>query len=338
MKILVCGPSWVGDMVMAQSLFMALKKQYPDAVIDVLAPPWSKPLLARMPQVRQAIELPVSHGEMGFVKRFKAGRRLSGNGYEWAIITPRSIKPALVPFFARIPVRTGYKGQARYILINDPRDMDASKLTMTVQRQVALGSPKDAPLPPNPIFHPVLDIDPDNRQRILTDFRLDLSRPVASFFPGAEFGPAKQWPLAYFRELAKDLVGAGFQVWIIGGPQDRRYGTVIASENQPHIYNLIGKTSLEDAIDLISLSKIAVTNDSGLMHIAAAVGVHVEVLYGATTPGFTPPLTDRKSIHYLALDCSPCFKRECPRGHLNCLKNIKPAHVMQSIKNHTGCP
>lgn len=91
-----------------------------------------------------------------------------------------------------------------------------------------------------------------------------------------------------------------------------------------------------DAIDIISLSNIAVTNDSGLMHIAAAVGVHVEVMYGATSPGFTPPLTDRKTMHYLALDCSPCFQRECPLGHLNCLRNIKPAHVMQSIENHMG--
>lgn len=335
MKILVCGPSWVGDMVMAQSLFISLKNQYPDAVIDVLSPPWPMSLLDRMPEVRQAIELPVNHGEIALRKRFQVGRRLARNGYDWAIVTPRSIKPAMVPFFAGIPVRTGYKGDGRFILINDPRDLDKSKLTMTVQRQVALGLPKEASQPPVTPY-PVLRVDPENCDKIVHRLHLDLARPVVVFFPGAEFGPAKQWPFEYFRDLAVDLVGRGYQVWVLGGPQDQQYGPVIAGENQPHIHDLIGKTSLEGAIDLISLAKIAVSNDSGLMHVAAAVGVYVEVLYGATSPGFTPPLTDRKSMHYLALDCSPCFQRECPVGHLNCLRNIKPAHVMQSIEKNMG--
>ncbi len=331
MKILVCGPSWVGDMVMAQSLFISLKHQYPEALIDVLAPPWSTPLLARMPEIRQAIELPVAHGEMGIRKRFQAGRRLAGEGYGWAIITPRSIKPALVPFFARIPQRTGYKGQARYIFINDAREMDKSKLTMTVQRQLYLGLPKNAPQPPDSIPYPSLQINNANRHRAAEGLHLDLSRPVVCFFPGAEFGPSKQWPLSYFRTLAETLAAAGYQVWIMGGPQDRSYGAEITGEGIPHVHDLIGKTSLEDAIDLISLARIAVTNDSGLMHVAAAVGVHVEALYGATTPAFTPPLTDQKSIHYLGLECSPCFERECPHGHLQCLTRILPEQVMQSI-------
>jgi len=323
-------------MVMAQSLFITLKNRYPDGMVDVLAPSWSVPLVARMPEVNQAIELPVNHGELGLKKRFKIGRQLSENSYDWAIIIPRSVKPALIPFFARIPIRTGYKGAARYILLNDPRELDKTKLTMTVQRQVALGCPKDAKQPPNPIPQPSLHINTTNRQRIVDSLNLDLNRPIVTFFPGAEYGPAKQWPLEHFKKLALELVAAGYQVWIIGGPQDKLYGKEIAGENSLHIYNLIEKTSLGDAIDLISLSKIAVTNDSGLMHIAAAVGVHVEVIYGATTPDYTPPLTDRKTIHYLALDCSPCFQRECPLGHLNCLKKITPADVMKSIDAYIG--
>ncbi len=321
-------------MVMAQSLFITLKKRYPDGIIDVLAPPWSLPLLSRMPEVNQGIELPMGHGELGLKKRFKIGRQLSGDGYDWAIIIPRSIKPALVPFFARIPVRTGYKGEARYILINDPRKLDKTKLTMTVQRQVALGCPKDAKQPPTPIPPPLLRIDTTNRQRIVDTLNLDLNRPVVTFFPGAEFGPTKQWPLEHFRKLALELVSAGYQIWILGGTQDKPYGKEIAGKNDLHICNLIEKTSLGDAIDLISLAKIAVTNDSGLMHIAAAVGVHIEVMYGATAPDYTPPLTDNKKRHYLALDCSPCFKQECPLGHINCLKKITPSEVMKSINNY----
>ncbi len=336
MKILVCGPSWVGDMVMAQSLFITLKKRFPDGIVDVLAPSWSLSLLSRMPEINRAIELPIDHGELGLKKRFKIGRQLSESKYDWAIITPRSVKPALVPFFARIPIRTGYKGEARYILINDPRKLDKTRLTMTVQRQVALGCPKDAEQPPNSIPPPVLRIDTTNRQRVVDDLNLDLNRPIVTFFPGAEYGPAKQWPLEYFRTLALKLVASGYQVWILGGPQDKSYGSVIAGENDLYIFNLIGQTSMGDAIDLISLSKIAVTNDSGLMHVAAAVGVHVVVIYGATSPDYTPPLTDRKTTHYLALDCAPCFKRECPFGHLNCLKKITPADIMESINSSIG--
>ena len=160
---------------------------------------------------------------------------------------------------------------------------------------------------------------------------LKTDRPVIAFFPGAEFGPAKQWPLDYFRDLALKLAEAGYQIWIFGGPQDEGHARRIIQANPGHVHDLTGKTSLNDAIDLIAAAQIAVTNDSGLMHIAAAVGVHVEVIYGSTTPDYTPPLTDHKKIHYLGIACSPCFKRKCPLGHFRCMKDILPQELAGAV-------
>jgi heptosyltransferase-2 len=336
MKILVCGPSWVGDMVMAQSLFKTLKKLHEGAVVNVLAQPWSLPILSRMPEVDQCFELPVGHGELGIKKRFQAGMSLLANHYDQAIIVPRSVKPALVPFFARIPVRTGYSGQGRFLLINDARKLDKKTLTMTVQRQVALAYPKSQPYPPPVIPQPCLQVDKDNQRMLKKNMGLALDRPVIAFFPGAEYGPSKQWPIDNFRTLASELVEKGYQVWIFGGPQDKEHGRAISQNRSDHIRNLAGKTSLNDAIDLIAAADMAVTNDSGLMHIAAAVGVHVEAIYGATTPDYTPPLTHRKNIHYLGVECSPCFKRKCPMSHFKCMRGITVSMVMESLSRAAG--
>ncbi len=329
-KILVCGPAWVGDMVMTQSLLKKIRAYRPRAVIDILAPAWTIALARRMPEVNSAFELAVGHGELKPGRRLAAARDLEKKGYDEAIVCQRSFKAALVPFLARIPIRTGYSGQMRYPLINNPRRLDKSKLPRTVDRLVALGAAKNAKQPP--VFeNPDLRVDPANRQDLCARLGLHTGRPAAAFLPGAEYGPAKQWPLAYFRELAKTLVSGGWQVWVLGGPRDMPCGRFIAGGDDARIHNLIGQTRLEDAIDLISLCKVAVTNDSGLMHVAAAVGTHVEVLYGCTPPDYTPPLTGRKNIHYLRLACSPCFARTCPLGHHNCLQKIPPDEVADSL-------
>src|ERR1700733_7075574 len=203
-RILVVGPAWVGDMVMAQSLFITLKARFPDAEIDVLAPAWSRPLLSRMPQVTSAVTLPLEHGDLGWGVRRRLGITLYGR-YQRAIVLPRSWKSALVPAFANIPIRTGYRGEFRYGLINDMRKLDKKQLTQTVQRYVALGLPKDAPLPP-PIPQPKLRVDVDN-QRLQVDLnRLNLAKPVVALLPGAEYGPAKRWPIERYGSLAKRLV------------------------------------------------------------------------------------------------------------------------------------
>jgi len=327
-QILVAGPAWVGDMVMAQSLFMTLKQLNPTVEIDVLAPTWSNPILARMPEVREAINLPVSHGEFGLFQRYKLGKSLRKKNYDQAIITPRSYKSALVPFFSNAKIRTGYRGEMRYGVINDIHILDKNILKQTVQRYVALALNDDLTQPPS-VPYPKLAVNENNIQRLISELELNLDKPVIALLPGAEYGEAKRWPVNYYAQLASKLCDQGLQVWILGSEKDYEAAATISKKNTA--VNLCGKTRLEDSIDLLSVCKSAVTNDSGLMHIAAAVDIPIVAIYGSSTPVYTPPLTEKATIHYLALECSPCFKRSCPLKHTNCLQNITTEIIFDSV-------
>ncbi len=320
-RILVVGPSWVGDMVMAQSLFITLQQRYPAALIDVIAPKWSGDLLGRMAEVNDYIEMPLAQGQFEPGVRYRLGKSLRAHNYDQAIIIPRSWKSALVPAAAKIPVRTGYRGEMRYGLLNDVRSLDKSTLSQTVQRYVSLGLPVDAALPPGVIPQPHLTVDQVNQSALAEQFSLSTDKPVVGVMPGAEYGPAKCWPIEYYGELANRLITEGYQVWLFGSPKDQPSCAAIA-KIAPLVVDLSGKTKLVDVVDLIALCQLVVCNDSGLMHIAAATGRHVVAFYGSSTPDYTPPLTAQADICYLGLSCSPCFERECPRGHLQCLRDI----------------
>ncbi|MGH8363482.1 MAG: lipopolysaccharide heptosyltransferase II [Gammaproteobacteria bacterium] len=328
-RILIVGPAWIGDMVMAQSLCITLKQRFPDCEIDVLAPAWSKPLLARMPEAHAAHSMPLGHGEFGFGARRRLGHLLRGC-YDWAIVTPRSWKSSLVPFIANIPRRTGYRGEWRYGLINDMRRLDKKILTQTVQRYVTLGLEHDTPLPPADIPKPHLRVDPQNQQALLQKFALNRDAPIVALMPGAEYGPSKRWPVDRYGELARRVLAAGKQVWVFGSVREQSLGEEIIRVAGNRVVNLCGSTRLEDVIDLMSLAETAVTNDSGLMHIAAAVGIKVVAIYGSSSPDYTPPLTDKAASVYLHLDCSPCFRRECPFGHTNCLNHMSVDDVQRA--------
>jgi heptosyltransferase II len=328
-RILVVGPSWVGDMVMAQSLFKTLKARHPGCRIGVLAPAWSLPILERMAEVDEGVALEVGHGEFGWGTRLRAARSLRGR-FDRAIVLPRSWKSALVPFLARIPRRLGFTGEQRVVLLNERRRLDKGRLDQTVKRFVALGLPaEEAATGDFPIPQPRLAVDADN----LIELRLALglsSRPAIGMMPGAEYGPAKQWPLAHFRSLAEALVGEGFEVRVLGGPKDEAAGEAIA-EGLVHVHSLCGRTRLADAVDLLADCRQVVTNDSGLMHVAAAVGTRVHALYGSSSPAYTPPLTECAEIHTLALECSPCFARTCPLGHTRCLTELSPQRLLAAV-------
>lgn len=330
-KVLVVGPSWVGDMVMAQSLFKQLKQSSPELIIDVLAPEWSKPILARMPEVRQAIVLPTNHGELKLANRWRLGVSLRSEAYTQAIVLPRSWKSALAPYAANIPLRTGFHGEQRFIILNDRRRLDKKQLDQTVKRFYALGLRADEAL--GDIPYPKLSVDPNNQQQLISKYQLNRQLPAIALMPGAEYGPAKQWPLSHFKTLAETLAENGYQVWIIGGTKDKTAGEKIAESGKANIYNLCGSTSLSDAVDLLALTQQAVTNDSGLMHVAAAVGTFVQGIYGSSSPKYTPPLTDKHKIHSLSLECSPCFKRNCPLGHTNCLNHIQVEAIIKGIEH-----
>lgn len=323
MRILIVGPAWIGDMVMAQSLYMILRRRYPDIGIDVLAPAWSGPVLRRMPEVRRAVEMPLGHGELDLSARYRLGRALRAERYDRAIVLPRSLKSALAPCFARIPRRTGFRGELRYGLINDMRPLDERLLPMMVQRYAALAlDPGDPPLAPADIPHPRLEIDRANQQRLRAELGLASDRPAVGFMPGAEYGPAKRWPPEHFAGLARALIARGFQVWLFGSDKDRPVCGEIARLAGAGVADLSGRTRLEDAIDLIALTEWAVTNDSGLMHVAAATGRRIVAIYGSSTPDYTPPLSEHAETVYLELECSPCFERECPLGHYDCLRTL----------------
>jgi heptosyltransferase-2 len=312
---------------MAQSLLKLLKTRHPDTDIDMLAPAWSLPVISRMSEVREGIVLSTRHGEFGLGKRRQLGARLRQTGYGQAIILPRSLKAALVPWLAGIPRRTGYLGEVRFGLINDIRPFDKHVLDQTVKRFVALGLNAGEALPDIPL--PTLAVSAQDRQRVLAKFGLKSDRPAIAMMPGAEYGPAKCWPVEYFAELAGKLTAKGFTVLVLGSDKDATAGATIAADGGAR--NLCGQTELADVVDLLAACEQSVSNDSGLMHIAAAVGCKVSALYGSTSPDFTPPLTEQRVVHYLQLECSPCFKRECPLQHLNCLREITPNLVLKGL-------
>ncbi|WP_256451995.1 lipopolysaccharide heptosyltransferase II [Methylobacter sp. S3L5C] len=377
-RILVVGPSWVGDMVMAQSLFITLKNAQPDCQIDVLAPSWSFALLARMPQVAKAIAMPLVHGQFGLLDRIKLGRKLRAEGYDQAIVLPNSWKSALIPYFADIPVRTGYVGECRWGLLNDARKLDKSLLTMTVQRFVALGLPDTAQLPPE-YSVPELVINPDQQNSVIEKFHLNVKvaengnaidrvsesvtrqnnassvglrfrsviasvllpwsdkptypspEKILALCPGAEYGAAKRWPASYYAQVARQKIAEGWQVWLFGSDKDKAVAEQINAEVSGQCIDFSGRTSLAEAVDLLSLVDAVVTNDSGLMHVAAALDKKIIALYGSSDPHFTPPLNAKAHVISLHLDCSPCFKRECPLGHTRCLNDISPEQVIAVI-------
>jgi heptosyltransferase-2 len=328
-------------MVMVQSLFIALKRQNPDTAIDVVAPAWSAPVLARMPEVRQVVKVNLQHGKLQLTERYRVGKSLRGE-YGRAIILPRTFKSALIPFFARIPKRTAYRGEMRYGIVNDIRELDTDVTYKAVEKYLQLGlapeklkqkhSKQEKSKQALKIFYPQLIVDNEKRHQAAKKFAIDESAPAIAFMPGAEFGPTKQWPVKYFGELATRFKQQGYKVYVFGSPKDESIGEEIVRASKGDAINLCGQTSLEEVVDLLSLVKVAITNDSGLMHIAAAVGRPVVAIYGAITPKYTPPLTDKAEIQYLGLECSPCWKKQCPYGHYNCLNNIEVEKVYASAQ------
>lgn len=323
-------------MVMAQSLFITLKQTMPHCRIDVLAPTWSFPLLERMPEVGKAIAMPLTHGQFGWSERVALGKRLRGENYTQAIVLPNSWKSALIPFFAAIPVRTGYLGECRWGLLNDIRKLDKQILTMTVQRFVALGLPTSPPLPPDyPL--PVLAVTLGMQQAVIQKFDVTPAEKILGLCPGAEYGPAKRWPIAHFAEVARHKIAQGWQVWLFGSDKDKAVAEQINAASNGLCTDFTGRTSLAEAVDLLSLTDTVVSNDSGLMHVAAALDKKLIALYGSSDPGFTPPLNANARILSLKLTCSPCFKRDCPlyppghESHTNCLTGILPEQVLELI-------
>lgn len=346
MKILVIGPSWVGDMMMSQSLYRTLKAKYPTADIDVMAPAWCRPLLARMPQVRHAIPMPLGHGVFELDKRRRLGLALRETGYDQAYILPNSFKSALIPYFSGIKQRTGWRGEMRYFLLNDMRILDKEAFPLMVQRYVALAYDKEqvhsAADLPQPLLWPKLQVDDDEIVAATASFNLTGSRPIVGFCPGAEFGPAKRWPHYHYATLAQQLINKGYQVALFGSAKDNEAGEEIrqtlSEDERQFCLNLAGQTSLEQAVVLLAGCRAVVSNDSGLMHVAAALDKPLVALYGPSSPDFTPPLSDKATVIRLITGYHKVRKGDSAQGYHQSLIDIQPEQVMAALEKQLSVP
>lgn len=339
MKILVIGPSWVGDMMMSQSLFRTLKTRYPQAIIDVMAPAWCRPLLLRMPEVNQALAMPLGHGALEIGERRRLGHSLRERNYDRAFVLPNSFKSALVPFFANIAYRTGWRGEMRYGLLNDARVLNKQAWPLMVERYVALAYDKNvmqsAKDLPQPLLWPQLQVNEGEKAQTCAAFNLDTQRSIIGFCPGAEFGPAKRWPHYHYATLAGKLIAEGYQVVLFGSAKDKETGKDILASlttvQQAHCRNLAGDTELEQAVILLAACRAVVTNDSGLMHVAAALNRPLVALYGPSSPDFTPPLSHQARVIRLITGFHKVRKGDAAEGYHQSLIDITPERVIAEL-------
>ena len=327
---LLVAPAWVGDAVMSEPLLrrIAAADKCP---VDVLAPPWVAPVFERMPGVGKVIPAPFAHGKLDLAGRWKIGRLLKAQGYRNAYVLPNSLKSALPTAFAGITHRIGFTGECRYGLLNHRHRLDKQALPRMVDRFLALAPGNTTCATPDDAT-PVLQVSHSAFDQVCTKLGLTRGPRLAVLCPGAEYGPAKRWPAAHFATLASSLAQHGYTVWTLGSNKDQEIGETIEQQSHGVAINLCGRTRLADAIDLLSGADVAITNDSGLMHVAAALARPLVALYGSSSPGFTPPLARRVAILQHPVPCSPCFARTCRYGHLDCLNKLTPDAVMNAIE------
>lgn len=329
-RILVVAPNWIGDTLMAQPLLARLRARRPQPRIEVLATTWVAPIVRRMPEVDAVIESPWGHGELELGARRRLGYDLRAIGYDEAIVLPNSWKSALVPFFARIPVRIGYTGETRYGLLNVlHRALKGEREAMT--RYYARLAEAPGKVPTEPLPRPRLRLDPEAAARTARRFGFAAGRPNAAFCPGAEYGPAKRWPAESFAALARTLAARDVTVWLLGSANDGVVCDAVERAAAGAARSLAGRTGLNEAIELIASADLVVTNDSGLMHVAAALDRAQVALFGSSSPKHTPPLSSRARVLWLGLECSPCYARECPLAHLRCLRELSVERVLAEI-------
>jgi lipopolysaccharide heptosyltransferase II len=318
-RYLVVAPNWIGDALMAQPLLARLRERDPHARIDVLAPASVTPVLRRMSEVAGVIETPFGHGALDLRARWKLARTLRAIGYDEALVLPNSLKSALIPRFAGIPRRVGYAGEARFGLLNVVHRRRPGREPMALHF-ARLAAPPGAEIR-LPLPEPRLAVDAHSAEATRRKFGIE--GDYAALCPGAEYGPAKRWP--YFAELSRRLPQPAIT---LGGPRDREHAESIQGRN------LVGATTLDEAIELLAGAALVVSNDSGLMHVAAALGRPQVALFGSSSPKHTPPLSARAKVLWLGLECSPCYARECPLGHFRCMRELDVDRVLAELPAH----
>ncbi len=334
---LVIAPQWVGDAIVSLPLIAQLRQEV-DA-LDVLVMPGVAAVYKACPDVREVIAVPFTHGALQWSLRWKTAQQLKGR-YQTAVVLPNSLKSALIPWLAGIPVRRGMLGEHRFLLLNDRRQPPVHHGTgrpSMLAHYLSLAN--------SPVSIDTIDATGQHRPRLsaerLPPPSVESTGKVLALCPGAEYGPAKQWPAEHFAAIGKNWIGQSpdHVVVILGGPKDTTIGETIQQSIQENmseaapVRNLCGKTSLAEAFGWLSRATVVVSNDSGLMHAAAALGVTVVGLFGSSDPDHTPPLSQKAIAVSLRLSCSPCFQRECPFGTTACLRDLTPDQVLGAMRD-----
>ncbi len=328
MKILIISPNWIGDLIVANSLFKLIKQK--NYHLSVAAPNYCRPLLERMHEVDEIFESPVTHNKLNLKKIYQFSQQLKQHKFDQAVVLPNSLKSSLVPFLANIPKRTGYLGEFRYLLLNNIKKITSHNYKNLKSQCLFLFNNNDLEISQAP--NPSLIINKKNIDNLIKKLNINLNKKILILAPGAAFGDAKQWPAEYFAKISREKYKDNWQVIILGSAKDKEIANQINNLVNNICLNLCGITNIKDAIDIISISNYVISNDSGLMHIAAALDKNLIAIYGSSTPNFTPPLSNKAIIlEDKDLDCRPCFKRTCPYGHKNCMYNITPDKVKSLI-------
>ncbi|MEK9656810.1 MAG: lipopolysaccharide heptosyltransferase II [bacterium] len=332
-KILIISPNWLGDLVMAQSLFIELKKQHKNCRIHLLGASWTHSLATRMPEISKHIIFENKQKKLSLKKRWLLAKQLQKEKYDLAIILPLSVKAALIPWLAKIPKRRGWHYKAwliknRFGLLNEyaayPKDFKQVELYHSLHR---------SPFKRGPYPLPHLQTNEENTQSLQKKYAINPTQPSLIICPGAAYGPTKQWPSDYFTQVASHFIEKKWLIILIGAKKETQLCQIIETTiANKRCLNLCNKTHLDDVIDLLSSSTIILSNDSGLMHVAAAIKKRQIAIYGSSSPKFTPPLNTKASIQTLNLECSPCFKKKCPLTHYDCLKKLKPSKIISEIE------
>lgn len=331
-RVLLIAPQWIGDAVMSEPLVAALAAQ--GSVISVAALPWVAPVYRAMPRVAQVFDMPFAHGRLDLGARWRLGRAWRQR-FDTAYVLPNSAKAALLPLFAGIPRRIGYEGEMRWGLLNRRLPNPKGRPPM-VPFYLSLAGPLPTLVPA-----PTLRVSEERLAAALAT----ADRPLAAqgyvtFAPGAEYGPAKCWPVEHYADLARQLFARdGTPIVLLGSGKEAALAAEIERLAPGACVNMIGRTSLDQAMALISGARGMVSNDSGLMHVAAAFGVPQVAVFGSTSPEHTPPLNRHARVLWLkdelGLDCMPCFERQCRFGHTRCLTEVKPERALQALDDAT---
>jgi len=323
--ILIVPYMWIGDFVRCHTVVRLLRARFPDSPIDVLTTAMVAPLLDYMPGVRKGIVWDLPRKRLAVAEHQALAARLCAEGYGRALVMPRTWKSALAPFLAAIPERTGFAGEARFGLLNDLRWGERA-LPRMIDRCVALALPKGASLPAD---YPLPQLVVPKPEVAAWRERLGLSEtaPIAAFAPGA-VGPSKRWPVAYYAEAASQLAARGFSIWVLGGPGEAALAAEIAVGSHK-VRDLTG-ADLRNAILALAAADVAVSNDSGLLHVAAALGTPSIGIFGPTSPWHWAPLNKLAAVIETATEvtCRPCHKPTCRYGHHRCMREIPADRVV----------